>query len=401
MNTVLIFSFLNLWSMGGRKGAPSFQRTVQAYRDAGWKVVLLSTSDSQLVEQELPGVQAVQIRLGGTRLSKIRGLGFFGRMHQTLWGGLCLYFIGQKEAKKAGKPILLYAYEVHAVLPAKLLSLRFKLPLVTRFQGTTLAPVADSVIEKIRLYPHFNALATDSDLIIMTDDGTQGDRVLDRLGNRSPRAFWRNGVDEFNSLSAESSTDSIYESLKIDKSRTLLITVSRLVSWKHIDRSIEATATLIENGYAVSLLIVGDGAERDRLIQLVESKGITSYVHFAGSVPQTEVNQYLEIADVFLSLYDLSNLGNPLFEAMTCAKPIVTLDVGDTSRVIVDNINGVLLDQHDNQTVTEGILRVLNDSAYASQLGKNAKQFASENFWSWQHRMDMEIERVQVLMKSK
>ena len=41
------------------------------------------------------------------------------------------------------------------------------------------------------------ALKTPADLYVMTDDGTQGDRVLARLNPASKQKtrFWRNGLD--------------------------------------------------------------------------------------------------------------------------------------------------------------------------------------------------------------
>ena len=81
---------------------------------------------------------------------------------------------------------LIYAYEVHAVLAARLLRRRgFRLPLVARFQGTVMHPALGDRLMYVRRYEEALALKTPADLYLMTDDGTQGDEVLARLNPRS------------------------------------------------------------------------------------------------------------------------------------------------------------------------------------------------------------------------
>lgn len=404
MNTVLMMSALSVWSMGAHKGAPSFYQTVRAYRDAGWRVVLVSATKREIVEAELPGVVGVQVRLGVDRLIAIRGLSLFARLYKASFGGFRLYFAGRRAIKKLPDVSVVYAYEVASVLPSRLLSRRYDVPLVTRFQGTILAGIKNSARERIRHYPHFHALASDSDLVIMTDDGTQGDKVLDLLGNQSPRRFWRNGVDRQNHDGSADTGALLQEALKasvgIDPSRRVILTLSRLAHWKRVDRAILATASLVQLGYPVSLVIVGEGVERENLEQLAASEGVQEYVHFVGSVRQEEVPRYLNIADIFLSLYDLSNLGNPLFEAMFAGRPLVTIDVGDTGRVIEDGENGLLVSKGTNDMIVSAIVSLLGDPEMAARLGRNAREWAAAHLWSWDQRMAEELRVVNELVLS-
>ena len=72
------------------------------------------------------------------------------------------------------------------MLAARLLRRRgFRLPLVTRFQGTVMHPALDDRLLYYRRYEEALALKTPADLVIMTDDGTQGDDVLARLNPAS------------------------------------------------------------------------------------------------------------------------------------------------------------------------------------------------------------------------
>ena len=67
-------------------------------------------------------------------------------------------------------------------------------------------------------------------------------------------------------------------------------------------------------------------------------------MRFVGAVPQADVMRYMHAADVFLAIADLSNVGNPLLEAMACGMCIVAVDAGDTRDLIVDGRTGRLVD---------------------------------------------------------
>ena len=83
---------------------------------------------------------------------------------------------------------------------------------------------------------------------------------------------------------------------------------------------------------------------------LARELGVADAVRFEGAVPQADVLRYLWAADAFLSSNDLSNVGNPLLEAMACGKPIVTIDNGATGDLIRDGETGILLPSGEPRT---------------------------------------------------
>ena len=103
------------------------------------------------------------------------------------------------------------------------------------------------------------------------------------------------------------------------------------------------------------LLIVGDGEERDNLEDRAARLGLRESVSFSGAVPQTEVQRYLWAADVFICVNELSNVGNPLLEAMLAGRCILTLDEGDTRDVIKDGETGVLLSSGEPSLIAEAL----------------------------------------------
>lgn len=232
----------------------------------------------------------------------------------------------------------------------------------------------------------------------MTNDGTQGDKVLQQLGVDMRKVrFWLNGVD-WNLFRSMPDPEQVKEFLGVS-GKHVLMCISRLVSWKRVERSIEALPGIVEQYPNTVLIIVGDGPERRRLEQLATALGVKEHVRFEGAIPHSEVPKYLAAADIFLSFYDWSNVGNPLLEAMMAGKCIVTLNNGDTAKFIKNGENGILLEYEDLPRLPEVIKNLLANEELRNRLGANARKFAEKNFWSWEERIEAEIAEVSRLIE--
>ncbi|TEB08211.1 GDP-mannose-dependent alpha-(1-6)-phosphatidylinositol monomannoside mannosyltransferase [Pelotomaculum schinkii] len=190
------------------------------------------------------------------------------------------------------------------------------------------------------------------------------------------------------------------DKLNIAHTVPILLTVSRLAGWKRVDRAISAMPDVLKSFPNCVLMIVGDGTERDKLQSLAKQLGIEKSVIFTGAVKQKDVWKYYAIADIFLSLYDLSNVGNPLIEAMRYGKAIITLDIGDTYKVIKNEFNGILLPVNKSDRIAATIVYLLSDEKLRKYLGCNAQEYAKQNFWSWNERMNAELAVVNKLREN-
>jgi glycosyltransferase involved in cell wall biosynthesis len=111
------------------------------------------------------------------------------------------------------------------------------------------------------------------------------------------------------------------------------------------------------------------------------------------------VQRYLWAADVFLSLNELSNVGNPLLEAMLAGRCVLTLDEGDTRALIRDGDTGVLLETGDPAAIAEALADLARDPQRRHRLAANALAFARLSFWSWDQRLDAEVDAVEALAR--
>jgi|Deesub1362A_J573_1020465.scaffolds.fasta_scaffold01542_6 glycosyltransferase involved in cell wall biosynthesis len=399
-NTILIISALDLWSMGEGRGAPSLWRTIKGYLDGGWEVFFITGNRGENISSELHSNLHI-IRFDAPflkKLLKVKKVSFFARALWWFYFQLAAFIRAQKVRSRC-KIDIVYGYEIYGVPVAKVLSKIWRIPVVSRFQGTILkVSWMKKRFWQIRAWEHYIGLKIPVDLIIMANDGTQGDKVLENLGvNMEKVKFWMNGVDWdlFRKMPEKSEAA---QSLNI-KAEQVLISVSRLAKWKRVDRSIRVLPELLSDFPNIILIIVGDGPECGRLRKLAQELGVEENVRFEGAVPHRDVPKYLAAADIFLSFYDWSNVGNPLLEAMMAGKCIITLDNGDTGKFIKNGYNGILLNEKELPKLSEIIKEILLDDNQRLLMGKNARRFAEENFWSWEERMRKEVAVVVSLIK--
>lgn len=406
MPRVIIITTLTLWSMGENRGGPAFTKTVQSYSDAGWDVYLisdeLSNKNSLLLDTEHAVLLPPTVFKQWSNKRKI-GLLFRWLDHRIATRRFCRVAkrVLSGFGENRGSETVIYAYEVFGAEACARIAAAYSLPLVTRFQGTILSQYDPTLFNRITRYPHFQALAQKADLVIMTDDGTQGDRVLQRLGNTSKTLFLRNGLDLMSSdipaMYRAFERGAFRAALGASERDTVFLTVSRLTGWKRVDRAVRGFAEFIHNGGSGRLVVVGDGDKRQELEALAAQLQIEKQVVFTGAVPHDDVYHYMMACDVFLSLYDLSNVGNPLLEAMALGKCIVTYDVGDTGRIIRHRENGILLTEETLPQLGEIMGELAADREIMDRYASAAASYAAAHFCSWKTRMEREIKAVRQL----
>lgn len=393
---VVLITALPVWSLGNDKGGPALHRTLCALADRGYRVRLVSPHVPRGDLQQGITHHEVTMPRGDRRLVPLAHL-----VYRAAWSELFRRraLAVARRASGADNVVLVYGYEVQGVPPARDLATRYGCPLVTRFQGTILAPWLRRFGWQLRFWSHRRALSCPADAVVMTNDGTQGDRVLRHLGSWGPHVrFWMNGVEAPTDRDARS-VAALREELGIAPGDAVLLTVSRLERWKRVERAVSAMPAVLEGIPGCHLVIVGDGGARPALEASARALGVCESVHFVGAVARDRLGEYYALANLFLSLYDLSNVGNPLLEAMSFGLCVVTLDVGDTRTVVEDGRTGVVLPVDRLADLPETIVALLRDPSRRDELSRAAQEQAAASFWTWEQRMAAEMELVRLLVE--
>ncbi|MCE5286395.1 MAG: glycosyltransferase [Pelosinus sp.] len=411
--TILFLSALDF----KEKSIQVISKTPQAYVQAGWDVNYIVARDitkkgNYFYEREFNphGVNVDRFYMPFSGLIDRMRNYFMELVVRKIVGYISVFMLAYSGFKflKHNKVDVIYGYEVHGILAVNILKIMNTIKnvkVISRFQGTFMNEYITNkqFIKLLLKCDHILALYLPSDLCIMTNDGTQGDRALTKLKSKNcyNYRFWVNGVDE-QKLPYERIVK-MKETLNISNNQCVFLTVCRLESWKRVDRGINAVAELIKeyNLTNVVYYIVGDGSERENLCNLIKSLNMDLQIKLIGAINNLEVKNYLNIADFFISTYNGSNVGNPLLEAIRAHKIIFTLNNGDTGEWIEHKKNGFIYNITDdlNKRMAQDMYEIIINKCLREKILFNIKQTEFEKLWTWQQRLSAEVCEVERLIR--
>ena len=164
----------------------------------------------------------------------------------------------------------------------------------------------------------------------------------------------------------------------LKSARPVIGTVARLSSVKGQRYLILAMKRILKDNPAAQLLLVGDGPEKDRLVQQVEELGIEDKVFFIP--PTLDISAPLSIMEVFVFPSLLEGLGLAIIEAQAMGLPVVATDVGGIYTLVKDGVNGFLVHPKEPDALAEAILKLLRDKKLAERFGAQARIQAGRQF---------------------
>jgi glycosyltransferase involved in cell wall biosynthesis len=114
-----------------------------------------------------------------------------------------------------------------------------------------------------------------------------------------------------------------------------ILYVGVLARYKNVDKLIEAFAYLLkkESGN-FRLVVVGDGPERDTLVNLTHSLGISGFVEWKNMLRRQELLHEYSKASVFAMLSPLESFSRVVYEALLVGVPVVVLDFGALKHLV-------------------------------------------------------------------
>ena len=206
-----------------------------------------------------------------------------------------------------------------------------------------------------------------------------------------PDAYIPPGVDirRFRPLADERRTEA-RRRLGVSPDETLVLSVSRLVPRKGMDRLIESVARLASSRPALRLLIAGDGRDTRRLEALVRRTGAPA--RLLGRVSEEALADLYGACDLFAMLcrrrwfgLEQEGFGIVFLEAAAAGVAQVAGDSGGAAEAVEHGAGGVVVeDPTDIEAVTGALALLLDDPERRRRLGRQARRRAEEHF-SYDH----------------
>jgi phosphatidylinositol alpha-1,6-mannosyltransferase len=158
------------------------------------------------------------------------------------------------------------------------------------------------------------------------------------------------------------------------QNKTVLLTVSRLRPRKGHDITMRAIASIAREIPDLRYVIVGRGGEEERLRRLAADLDLNSVVHFAGYVPEDQLCQFYNLADIFVmpnreEAGDIEGFAMVFLEASAVGKPVIGGRSGGTYDSILDGITGFLVNPEDVDELAGALKRMIQDPALRRRMG--------------------------------
>ena len=165
---------------------------------------------------------------------------------------------------------------------------------------------------------------------------------------------------------------------KLGITGTTIISAGRLVPWKGFFALIDAFSKVKKEIPDAMLFIAGEGPLKKELEEKVRALDLYESVVFLGKTPQAKLFEYIKATDIFVLNTDYEGFSHQLLETMALGTPIITTPVGGNIELIEDEKTGLFTPFNDVNKMTEDILRLVRDPAFAENLSQNAKAKVKE-----------------------
>jgi glycosyltransferase involved in cell wall biosynthesis len=162
-----------------------------------------------------------------------------------------------------------------------------------------------------------------------------------------------------------------------------LLAVGRLVEKKGFHVLVEAAARL---KWPFRLRIVGEGPERQRLLDLIGAHDLTDRVTLDGALTHAELPAaYADShAVVVPSIQDASGdrdgLPNVVLEAMACARPVVASDISAVGSAVTHDETGLLVPSGDAVALGVALEQLAGERDLRERLGRNGRERVERDY---------------------
>lgn len=278
-----------------------------------------------------------------------------------------LMFSGIKNTvKQLNKSFAFDIIHAHFTLPdayaAMKLSKLFNIPLITTIQASDL-DISFKKNEKIQM-KIMESLKFSSEVITPTPRLNK--QLKKELNINSKTVGY--GINPLK-LDIDISQDllSKYQGKKI------IVSVSRLIRTKGIDYNLNAIKELVKKDNSIIYLIIGNGPEKNSLMELASELGISNHIEFLGHLTSENTMKYIKLADIFSLPSWQETFGLVYLEAMGSKVPVVGCFDQGFDGIIIDRKNGYLAPMHDVNALVNIMDKILKKPEDIEDVVLNAR----------------------------
>jgi colanic acid biosynthesis glycosyl transferase WcaI len=151
-----------------------------------------------------------------------------------------------------------------------------------------------------------------------------------------------------------------------------------------LETLLDAAAQLQLQNSKTHFLLVGEGAEKERIKSLAKSRGLAN-VTFLDQQPREKIPAFISASDACLVLLKKTDvfktvIPTKMLEFMSCARPVILGVDGQARQIIEDAEAGLIIEPENSGALAAAINQLSADRALGVSLGQKGREYILQNF---------------------
>jgi glycosyltransferase involved in cell wall biosynthesis len=151
-----------------------------------------------------------------------------------------------------------------------------------------------------------------------------------------------------------------------------------------LDTLVEAATELQKTAPDIVFLMVGEGADKARIMHLASSRGLAN-MRFVSQQPREKVPEFISASDVCLVPLKKAELfktviPTKMLEFMSCVRPVILGVDGQAREILEAAAAGIFVEPENVTALVEAIRKLADNPALREALGRNGRRHVIENF---------------------
>ena len=147
-----------------------------------------------------------------------------------------------------------------------------------------------------------------------------------------------------------------------------------------------ALAGLRQKGIRFRHTLIGDGDDREKILALIASLGLTDHCRWIGTQTHEEVLRHFKTSDLFVLGCEIAENGdrdgipNVLVESLAMGVPALSTTVSAIPEILIDGKTGMTVPPSQPKQLEKAMLRILTDQQLRQRFIAGGQELVKEQF---------------------
>jgi colanic acid biosynthesis glycosyl transferase WcaI len=151
-----------------------------------------------------------------------------------------------------------------------------------------------------------------------------------------------------------------------------------------LETLLDAAAELQRRNSNALFLLVGEGAEKERIKAMARSRGLVN-VRFLDQQPRETIPAFISASDACLVLLKKTDvfktvIPTKMLEFMSCARPVILGVDGQARQIIEEAGAGIVIEPENSEALVNAISRLSADRELGTRLGQKGREYIVQHF---------------------